>query len=133
MHFQKGRTIHRNVHTDCLQKQLRRYSVPREAYRRRIYVVFFIFKISHSYLFNKIDIHQMHKYSSSLSLVPHSPIHMLIQVISRAYVATRHTGVWLCRVVLVCSILPFKSPDRKTFMPHFVGDVGTKESFIRIR
>ena len=44
--------------------------------------------ISHSHLFNKIDIQPtcMHKYSSSLSLVPHSLIHMLIQVISHTYV-----------------------------------------------
>ena len=36
--------------------------------------------ISHSHLFNKIDIQPtyMHKYSRSLSLVPHSLIHMLI-------------------------------------------------------
>ena len=44
--------------------------------------------ISHSRLFNKIDIQpiHMHKYSSSLSLVPHSLIYMLIQVISHTYV-----------------------------------------------
>ena len=40
----------------------------------------FFYWISHSHLFNKIDIQPtcMHKYSSSLSLVPHSLIHMLI-------------------------------------------------------
>ena len=39
-------------------------------------------------LFNKIDIQPtyMHKYSSSLSPVPHSQIHMLIQIISHTYV-----------------------------------------------
>ena len=39
-------------------------------------------------IFNKIDVQPtyMHKYSRSLSLVPHSLIHMIIRVISRTYV-----------------------------------------------
>ena len=43
---------------------------------------------SHSHLFDKIDIQPtyMHMYSSSPSLVPHSLIYMLIQVISHTYV-----------------------------------------------
>ena len=43
---------------------------------------------SHSHLFDKIDIQPtyMHKYSSSLSLVAHSLLHMLIQVISHTHV-----------------------------------------------
>ena len=51
-----------------------------------MYVIFYW--ISHSRLFNKIDIKPtyMYKYSSSLSLVPHSLSHMLIQVISHTYV-----------------------------------------------
>ena len=51
-----------------------------------VYVIFYW--ISHSHLFNKIDIQPtyMHKYSSSPSLVPHSLIYMLIQVISHNYV-----------------------------------------------
>ena len=51
-----------------------------------MYVIFYW--ISHSHLFNKIDIQPtyMHKYSSSPSLVPHSLIYMLIQVISHTYV-----------------------------------------------
>ena len=52
----------------------------------KMYVIFYW--ISHSHLFNKIDIQPtyMHKYSSSPSLVPHSLIYMLIQVISHTYV-----------------------------------------------
>ena len=44
--------------------------------------------ISHSHLFNKLQIQPTHmnKYSSSLSLVFHSLIHTLIQVISHTYV-----------------------------------------------
>ena len=44
--------------------------------------------ISHSHLFNKLQIQPtyMNKYSSSLSLVFHSLIHTLIQVISHTYV-----------------------------------------------
>ena len=52
----------------------------------RTYV--FFYWISHSHVFNKIDIKPtyMHKYSSSLSLVAHSLLHMLIQVISHTHV-----------------------------------------------
>ena len=35
----------------------------------------------------------MHKYSSSLSLVPHSLIHMLIQVISHTYVTLEYRRI----------------------------------------
>ena len=43
----------------------------------------------------------------------------------------RHANlrVWLYRIRPSVQHSPFKSPDRKTFMPHFVGDVGTKGKF----
>ena len=55
----------------------------------------FFYWISHSHLFNKIDIQPitLHKYSSSLSLVPHSLIHKLIQVISHTYITLEWQAV----------------------------------------
>ena len=43
----------------------------------------------------------------------------------------RHANLraWLYRIRPSVQHSPFKSPDRKTFMPHFVGDVGTKGKF----
>ena len=59
----------------------------------KIVAYVFFYWISHSHLFNKVDIQltYMHKYSSSLSLVPHSLIHMLIQVISHTYITAGTT------------------------------------------
>ena len=61
----------------------------RQAYAVSLEAGTFFYWISYSHLFIKIDIQPtyMHKYSSYLSLVPHSLIHMLIiQVISHTYV-----------------------------------------------
>ena len=50
VHFQKDRTIHRNVHTDCLQTVESGTRVHENAYDCESTSCFFIFKISHSYL-----------------------------------------------------------------------------------
>ena len=55
-----------HVQRDMAKNKRQAYAVSLEA------GTYFFYWISHSHLLNKIDIHQMHKYSSSLSLVPHS-------------------------------------------------------------
>ena len=54
------------------------------------------------FFIGKIDIQPtyMHKYSSSLSLVPHSLIHMLIQVISHTYVTLEPQASY-CDILLL--------------------------------
>ena len=76
-----------HVQRDMAKNKRQAYAVSLEA------GTYFFYWISHSHLLNKIDIHQMHKYSSSLSLVPHSLIHMLIQVISQYLRNARTAGV----------------------------------------
>ena len=63
--------------------------------RRRFFVSYVFFKtFTLTQIFNALNIQPtyIHKYSSSLSLVPHSLIHMPIQLITHTYVTLEPQG-----------------------------------------